>query len=153
MLISSANRSAPGLSVAPHITQTSSPWSSARGVLRLLRPWTLSSDSAGVVTCGHLFAANGGSYHTLVFLFFLFAGGLHRQIVSYGAFLSWLKITPYCMELLIQTIFTEESQASPHFRVFFLHRCTNLCYFKIALRYLSKGFYFIRCIIAEICFS
>ena len=67
MLISSANRSAPVLSVAPHITQTSSSWSSARGILRLLRPWTLSRNSAGVVACGHLFAANGGSYLTLGF--------------------------------------------------------------------------------------
>jgi hypothetical protein len=31
----------------------------------LLRPWTLSSDYAGVVTCGHLVAAAGGSYLAL----------------------------------------------------------------------------------------
>ena len=65
MLISSANHSAPVLSVAPHITRTFWSWSSARGVLRLLRPWALSSASAGVVACGQLFAAAGGSYLAL----------------------------------------------------------------------------------------
>ena len=67
MLISSANHSAPVLSVAPHITRTFWSCSSARGVLRLLRPWALPSDSAGVVACGHLFAATGGSYLALDF--------------------------------------------------------------------------------------
>ncbi|MCK5115753.1 MAG: hypothetical protein KAR44_04080, partial [Candidatus Aegiribacteria sp.] len=68
MLISSANHSAPVLSVAPHITRTFWSWSSARGVLRLLRPWALSSASAGVVACGQLFAAAGGSYLALEFI-------------------------------------------------------------------------------------
>ncbi len=38
------------VSGVPHITRTYGSWSSARGVLRLLRPWTLSSDSAGQST-------------------------------------------------------------------------------------------------------